>query len=278
MHRRAVRTSNVHSVSHVDMIAAQDRVNYGASDRPVTRAPPPPRQQPADDVPKTLPQTPLMRVTVNSKTHGTTARAVVDLGDGCLVDVDDDDLDHEQRTKLSPGSHAFVRCYGERCLRCTLLSFPFGFAGGHPTLANMDSVLMAGELDVDGAGRVTRWLNKSGLYMPPGYLLGQSGLPFDTAWLYLAAAELAAMQPARRRRLVERGALLRLRSDDPDGDGARRSTTVADADAAAAEVAAGGWRSVHAGETWVMKVRTRPSPPPPPPRCSLARAYPSALV
>ena len=37
---------------------------------------------------------------------------------------------------LSAGSHAFVRCYGERCLRCTWVAFPFGFAGGHPLLAN----------------------------------------------------------------------------------------------------------------------------------------------
>ena len=63
----------------------------------------------------------------------------------------------------SPGSHAFVRCYGEPHLRVTLHAFPFGAAGGHPALANHDMVLMAGELEVDEHGKLTRWLNKSGL-------------------------------------------------------------------------------------------------------------------
>ena len=92
---------------------------------------------------------------------------------------------------LSAGSHAFVRCYGERCLRCTWLSFPFGFAGGHPLLANNHMVLMAGEIEVDSAGNLTRWLNKSGLYMPPRWAVGQAGLPFDTAWLFVTDNEVS---------------------------------------------------------------------------------------
>jgi len=68
-------------------------------------------------------------------------------------------------------------------------SFEFGSAGGHPHLAADRLVLMAGEIEVDAEGKLTRWLNKSGFYMPPRLCVGQSGLPFSTAWLYVADAE-----------------------------------------------------------------------------------------
>jgi hypothetical protein len=49
---------------------------------------------------------------------------------------------------------------------------------------------MAGEIEVDDCGNLTRWLNKSGLYMPPRWAVGQAGLPFDTAWLFVSDAEV----------------------------------------------------------------------------------------
>ena len=74
-------------------------------------------------------------------------------------------------------------------------------------LANGDMVLMAGEIELDAQGKLTRWLNKSGLYMPPRWALGQSGLPFSYAWLFVSSAEVDAMEIERRDCLVEEGAL-----------------------------------------------------------------------
>ena len=49
---------------------------------------------------------------------------------------------------------------------------------------------MAGEVEVDESGRLTRWLNKSGLYMPPRWAVGQAGLPFESAWLFVSDDEV----------------------------------------------------------------------------------------
>ena len=56
-----------------------------------------------------------------------------------MVELEADELGDGDAV-LSPGSHAFVRCYGEKVLRCTYMAFDFGFAGGHPLLTNSNMV------------------------------------------------------------------------------------------------------------------------------------------
>jgi len=63
---------------------------------------------------------PLLLVSINAETQMTSGRAVMDEGDGLLVDLDEEDLDEQRLGALSPGSHAFVRCYREQFLRCGL--------------------------------------------------------------------------------------------------------------------------------------------------------------
>jgi hypothetical protein len=167
---------------------------------------------------------PLVIVTVNGMTNKTTCRTVVDYGDGQFVDIDQDEDDEEgrsnhhqqqpvddrERLKLSRGSHAFVRCYGESFLRCTLESFHFSCAGGHPLLANFSQVLMAGEIEVDDEGKLTRWLNKSGLYMPPRFMIGQAGLPFELAWVYMSHEDVMALGDETREKLIDSGSLINI--------------------------------------------------------------------
>ena len=38
--------------------------------------------------------------------------------------------------------------------------------------------------------------------MPPRWMLGQAGLPFDKAWLYMSELDVATIEPERRARLV----------------------------------------------------------------------------
>jgi len=45
--------------------------------------------------------------------------AVMGIGGGVVVNLDSDDMDNKEMGVLSKGSHAFVRCYGEKHLRCT---------------------------------------------------------------------------------------------------------------------------------------------------------------
>jgi hypothetical protein len=50
-------------------------------------------------------------------------------------------------------------------------------------------------------------LNKSGLYMPPRFVIGQAGLPFECAWMYLSQSEVSAMEPSKKNALIEQGCL-----------------------------------------------------------------------
>ena len=76
---------------------------------------------------------------------------------------------------LRTGSHAFVRCDHERGVRVVRQAMPFGDAQGHQRLADEQPVLYAGEIEVDGEGRITRWTNMSGTYSPPAALIAQVG-------------------------------------------------------------------------------------------------------
>jgi hypothetical protein len=154
------------------------------------------------------PSIPLALVTLNPESLRVSCRLVIDYGDGVLENIDDEDDEGQSGLhKLSQGAHAFVRCYGESFLRCTTNSFEFGSAGGHPLLANFSQVLMAGEVEVNEEGILTRWLNKSGLYMPPRFVIGQAGLPFEYAWMYLSQSEVSAMEPSKKNALIEYGCL-----------------------------------------------------------------------
>jgi hypothetical protein len=120
--------------------------------------------------------------------------AVMDVGDGVLTDVDWKTLSSKAKRILSKGSHAFVKCYGERHLRCTWHAFDFGFAGGHSLLAGGNMVLMSGEIEVSGSGRVTRWLmSQCGQAMPPRWAVDYSGLPITSAWAFIAGSEVEAL-------------------------------------------------------------------------------------
>jgi hypothetical protein len=121
--------------------------------------------------------------------------AVMDMGDGILRDVDSKTLGNEAAAGvLTKGSHAFVKCYGERHLRCVWHAFDFGFAGKHSLLANSNVVLMSGEIEVDASGNVTRWLmSQCGQAMPPWWAVVHSGLPITSAWAFIAGSEVDAL-------------------------------------------------------------------------------------
>ncbi|KAJ1621680.1 hypothetical protein T492DRAFT_886559 [Pavlovales sp. CCMP2436] len=86
-----------------------------------------------------------------------------------------------RQVQLRSGSHAFVRCVGERFLRVAVASAPFGKASGHALLAGEGPVLFAGELEVDGDG-LTRWNNMSGTYRPSADDADRALLPLDKLW------------------------------------------------------------------------------------------------
>jgi len=88
---------------------------------------------------------------------------------------------HTRQVQLRPGSHAFVRCAGEKFLRVAIASAPFGKASGHTSLAAEGPVLYAGELEVDADG-LTRWNNMSGTYRPSADDAGLSLLPLEKLW------------------------------------------------------------------------------------------------
>jgi len=44
--------------------------------------------------------------------------------------------------------------------------------------------------------------------MPPRWVLGQAGLPFDRAWLYMSEIDVNGLNPDRRACLEAEGALV----------------------------------------------------------------------
>jgi len=97
-----------------------------------------------------------------------------------------------RKVQLRPGSHAFVRCVGERFLRVAVAAAPFGKASGHALLAAEGPVLYAGELEV-GAYGLTRWNNKSGTYRPSANDAGRALLPLDKFWRVVS--EVGIVEP-----------------------------------------------------------------------------------
>jgi hypothetical protein len=144
-------------------------------------------------------------------------RSVMDMGDGVLTDVDWKTLSSKAQRMLSKGSHAFVKCYGERHLRCAWHTFDFGFAGGHSLLAGSNMVLMSGEIEVSGSGRITRWLmSQCGQAMPPRWAVNQSGLPITSAWAFIAGSEVDALpRDYSKEFLIAEGILEQLKETAP---------------------------------------------------------------
>jgi hypothetical protein len=151
---------------------------------------------------------------------------VMDMGDGVLRDVDCKTLGNEAAAGvLSKGSHAFVKCYGERHLRCAWHAFDFGFAGGHSLLADSGMVLMSGEIEVDASCRVTRWLmGRCGQAMPPRWAVDQSGLPITSAWAFIAGPEVDALSSPDRNKeaLIAEGTLEHLKETAPTTNSSSR--------------------------------------------------------
>jgi hypothetical protein len=144
--------------------------------------------------------------------------AVMDMGDGVLRDVDSKFVGNEAARVLSKGSHAFVKCYGERYLRCAWHAFDFGFAGGHSLLADSGRVLLSGEIEVGASGNVTRWLmSQCGLSTPPRWTVVHSGLPITSAWAFIAGPELDALSSpdCNKEALIAEGILERLNETTP---------------------------------------------------------------
>jgi hypothetical protein len=161
---------------------------------------------------RTTLEMPIALVTVNKLTFKTKSRMVADNGSGLLVDMDVEDrgiMCHDN-DNLTVGSHAFVRCSGEPHLRCTLESYEFGFAKQHAMLAGGAHIMMAGEIEVNAEGVLTRWLNKSESYSAPKHIIGQAGLPFDLAWLYMSNSDVMAMEKGKRQMLEVSGCLRQL--------------------------------------------------------------------
>mmetsp|Transcript_27575 Transcript_27575/g.63446 ORF Transcript_27575/g.63446 Transcript_27575/m.63446 type:complete len:259 (+) Transcript_27575:102-878(+) len=100
---------------------------------------------------------------------------------------------HTRQVQLRPGSHAFVRCAGEKFLRVAIASAPFGKASGHTSLAAEGPVLYAGELEVDADG-LTRWNNMSGTYRPSADDAGLSLLPLEKLWRVVS--EIGVSEPS----------------------------------------------------------------------------------
>jgi hypothetical protein len=157
--------------------------------------------------------------------------AVMDMGGGILRSVDWKTLGTKASAGvLLRGSHAFVKCYGERHLRCTWHAFDFGFAGGHSLLANRGMVLMSGEIEVGASGRVTRWLmTQCGQAMPPRWAVARSGLPITSAWAFIAGPEvdeLASLpQPGySKKAMIAKGRLKRLNETAPTTNSSPRAT------------------------------------------------------
>ena len=56
--------------------------------------------------------------------------------------------------------------------------------------------------------------------MPSRWMLGQAGLPFDKAWLYMSELDVATIEPERRARLEAEGTLVLVKIDNaPMGRG-----------------------------------------------------------
>jgi len=97
-----------------------------------------------------------------------------------------------RQVQLKPGSHAFVRCVGERFLRVAVASASFGKASGHALLAAEGPVLYAGEVEV-GVDGLTRWNNMSGTYRPSADDAGCALLPLDKLWRVVS--EIGIVEP-----------------------------------------------------------------------------------
>jgi len=142
-------------------------------------------------------------------------QAVMDIGEGVAVYLDSDDMATKELRVLSKGSHAFVQCHGEEHLRCTWHAFEFGSAGGHEMLADRCTVLMEGELEVDGHGLVTRWLHRDGvdtspfgeLSIPRRWDVKLAGLPFSTAWIPVSTLDINKLEASCQASLISEGIL-----------------------------------------------------------------------
>jgi hypothetical protein len=179
----------------------------------------------------------------------------MDVGDGVLMNLYSDEVSVEDFEGLAEGSHAFVRCFGERHVRCTWHAFEFGFAEGHSLLARSNMVLMAGEVEVNAQGLVARWLIERESPMPPRWAVRQLGLLLSKAWLFVDCGEVEAMPPDHRAALLAQGDLSCL------SRGYVPSTSIADqitiASPASGNVDAGLLPAGHSAahdHTWVRKV------------------------
>jgi len=158
-------------------------------------------------------------------------QAVMDIGEGVVVNLDSDDMAIKDLGVLSKGSHAFVQCYGEEHLRCTWHAFKFGFAGGHEFLAEKRTVLMEGELEVNAQGLVTRWLHRGGvdtspsleLDIPPRWVAKQTGLPLFTAWIPVSAFDISKLEASCQASLISDSILFHFDCGTQQGTSAHTS-------------------------------------------------------
>jgi hypothetical protein len=110
---------------------------------------------------------------------------------------------------LEPGTHAVVRVQRETFLRVSYETFVFGATTGHIHLFQRhETVIFAGEVEVDQNGYLLRWSNFAEAYKIDG-AIGQAGLPYEKLWIWCGEDdELYVTCLDLQRSLAEQGSLL----------------------------------------------------------------------
>jgi hypothetical protein len=110
---------------------------------------------------------------------------------------------------LEPGTHAVVRVQRETFLRVSYETHVFGATTGHIHLFQRgETVIFAGDVEVDQNGYLLRWSNFAEAYKIDS-AIGQAGLPYEKLWIWCREDdELYVTCVASRRSLAEQGSLL----------------------------------------------------------------------